>query len=47
MEPEKFFELVGGKTKGMVVKNIDLNFISQVSYPDSVSSNSIYPYKIY
>jgi hypothetical protein len=36
MRLEHFFELVGGKAKGMVVKSIEINFVSQVSYPDSV-----------
>ncbi|KXN71941.1 Thioesterase/thiol ester dehydrase-isomerase [Conidiobolus coronatus NRRL 28638] len=37
MQPEKFFELVSGKGKGMVVKGIEINFIKQVSYPDSLT----------
>jgi hypothetical protein len=37
MEPRKFFEMVGAKSKGLIVKRVSIEYITQVSYPDSVS----------
>ncbi|KXN71197.1 Thioesterase/thiol ester dehydrase-isomerase [Conidiobolus coronatus NRRL 28638] len=37
MEPKKFFEMVGAKSKGLIVKRVSIDYFFQVSYPDSLT----------